>query len=151
MEFLKARLLESPCHFKVIMNSVPITNMPGVWDFLASDRWEGYPSSRNELMQFIDDNDIRNVWFLAGDFHVCFVSRLEPSGTNRSALVREIAVSSGNTNILGDTLAEPQFAFGSQNPHGLLVTFDPAADAVNVRFIDESGADAYNESLVDTP
>ncbi|MBC8071033.1 MAG: alkaline phosphatase D family protein [Deltaproteobacteria bacterium] len=152
MAFLQERLLASPCHFKVVMNSVPITNMPGIWDLAANDRWEGYAASRNALLQFIDENDIPNVWFLSGDFHVCFVSRLEPSGTTRSSQIREIAVSTGNTNVLGDLLGPPQYEFASSAAHGLIVTLDPEANAVNVRFIDPTtGDDAYNASLVDTP
>ncbi len=151
MAFLKQRLLESPCHFKVIMNSVPITNMPGAWDIAADDRWEGYPGQRQELLAHIDQNDITNVWFLSGDFHVCFVSRLEPAGSQLSARTREIAVTSGNTNPIPEFLTQldpPQFAYGVHQPRGALVTFDPQADNVYVRFLDpQTGEDLYAETL----
>jgi phosphodiesterase/alkaline phosphatase D-like protein len=148
MDWLKQTLLDSPCHFKVILNSVPITNMPFVWDFAAFDRWEGFPDSRNELLSFIDQNQIDNVWFISGDFHVCFVSRLEPMGANLSARTREIAMTGGNTNILGDTLAfTEQFDYGTGSPRGCIMTFDPATDSVNVRFINPDGSDDYNQDL----
>jgi alkaline phosphatase D len=151
MAFLQDRLRNSPCHFKIVMNSVPITNMPLLWDVAAGDRWEGYKASRDALLQFIDQHDLRNVWFLSGDFHVCFVSRLEPSGEGRAAGLREIALTSGNTSVLGDLLLGPQFAFASSAAHGVLVTFDPEADAVHVRFVDADGNDAYAQSLSDAP
>ncbi|MBX7078529.1 MAG: alkaline phosphatase D family protein [Nannocystaceae bacterium] len=151
MAFLQDRLRNSPCHFKIVVNSVPITNMPLLWDVAAADRWEGYKASRDALLQFIDQHDLRNVWFLSGDFHVCFVSRLEPSGDGRAAGLREIALTSGNTSVLGDLLLGPQFAFGSSAAHGVLVTLDPAADTVNVRFIDADGNDAFAQSLSDAP
>lgn len=148
LAFLQQRLLESPCHFKMVMNSVPITNMPLLWDLAAFDRWEGFPEQRSALLQFIDDNQIDNVWWLSGDFHVCFVSRLEPAGNGFAARSREIACTSGNTNILGDLLGGGQFAYGTSQPRGLILMFDPAANAVNVRFIDPAtGEDDYNESL----
>ncbi|MCY1072650.1 alkaline phosphatase D family protein [Nannocystis sp. RBIL2] len=149
MAWLKERLQSSPCHFKVILNSVPITDMPTIpWDFAANDRWEGYPVQRQELLDFIAAEDIANVWFLSGDFHTCFISHVEPDGDGVVAKTREIAVTGGNTNILGDFLAAPQFSFGSSNPHGCIITFDPAADEVLVRFIDaDSGQDAYSETL----
>ncbi len=148
MDFVKERLAQSPCHFKVVMNSVPITNMPFIWDIAAFDRWEGFPEQRDELLQFIDANQIANVWFLSGDFHVCFVSRIEPDGQNLSAVTREIACTGGNTNILGETLLGGQFAYGTSQPRGAIIMFDPEANAVNVRFIDpDTGEDDYDESL----
>jgi phosphodiesterase/alkaline phosphatase D-like protein len=151
MAFLKERLLTSPCHFKVIMNSVPITNMPGVWDFAADDRWEGYAAQRNEVLDHIDQHDIKNVWFLSGDFHVCFVSRLEPAGQKLSARTREIAVTSGNTNPLPEFLSQldpPQFSYGVHQPRAVLLTFDPQADNVHVRFLDpQTGEELHAETL----
>lgn len=149
LAFLQERLLNSPCHFKVVMNSVPITNMPLVWDLAAFDRWEGFPEQRNALLQFIDANQIENVWWLSGDFHVCFVSRLEPAGNGFAARSREIACTGGNTNILGDLLGGGQFAYGTSQPRGVILMFDPAANAVNVRYIDPAtGEDDFNQSLV---
>ena len=148
MEWLKDRLANSPCHFKIIMNSVPITNMPLVWDVAANDRWEGFPNDRDDLLSFIDDNAIDNVWFVSGDFHVCFISRLEMMGDSRSANLHEIAITGGRTNPLGDLLPGNQFSWGSSQPHGCLLTFDPAENSVTVRFIDPgSGVVAHEETL----
>jgi len=151
MAFLKDRLKNSPCHFKVIMNSVPITNMPLPWDVAANDRWEGYPGQRKELLDYIDQHDIKNVWFLSGDFHVCFVSRLEPSGAQLSRRTREIAVTSGNQNPIPELLTQlnpTQFDYGVHKARAALVTFDPEADAVHVRFLDpKSGVELYSKSL----
>jgi alkaline phosphatase D len=151
MMFLKDRMLNSPCHFKVIVNSVPITNMPTIWDVAANDRWEGYPQQRQEVLDFINDNNIENVWFLSGDFHVTFVSRLEPDGMDLASRTREIAITGGNENPLPEFLAglnQPQFDYGRHRARGCIITFDPMANAVNVRFIDPAnGEDVYNKSL----
>jgi phosphodiesterase/alkaline phosphatase D-like protein len=150
MAFLQDRLLNSPCHFKIVMNSVPITNMPGVWDLAAFDRWEGYPAQRDALLAFIDENLITNVWFLSGDFHTCFVARIEPSG-GLTANTWEIAVTSGNSNPLPDIatgFSDPQFDYGVTVPRGCILLFDPEANAVNVRFIDpDTGEDVYDQTL----
>ncbi len=151
MQWLTQRLLDSPCHFKIIMNSVPITDMQGGWDLAAADRWDGYPDQRAELLSFIDDNDIRGVWFVSGDFHVCFVSRLEADGTSTSARMREISVTGGNINPFNDAvapLAAPQFDYGVKLPRGCLLDFDPEADEVRVRFLDpDTGMADYDEIL----
>ncbi|HGG57561.1 MAG TPA: hypothetical protein ENK31_07180 [Nannocystis exedens] len=151
MLFLKERLLNSPCHFKVVVNSVPITNMPTVWDVAANDRWEGYPEQRDAVLDHINTNNIENVWFLTGDFHVTFVSRLEPEGDDLASRTREIAITGGRENPIPEFLTglkPPQFDYGRHKARGCIITFDPMANAVNVRFIDpETGEDVYNESL----
>jgi hypothetical protein len=151
MEFLKDRLRNSPCHFKIVMNSVPITNMPNVWDLAAYDRWEGFPGQRDELLAFIEDELVTNVWFVSGDFHVCFVARLEETG-GLVANTYEIAVTGGNTNPLGNLLPPPQFDYGSGDPRGCILVFDPVANTVHVRFIDpQTGADDYDQLLSQVP
>lgn len=134
MEWLKTRLKDSPCRFKVVMNSVPITNMPSVWDVAADDRWEGYPKQRRELFDWIDEHDIADVWFVAGDFHVGFVGRIQSSRPGRSGRMWEVAVTSGNVNPLGAVLQPPQFRYGSSEPRLVTVTFDPATGDVTARF-----------------
>lgn len=151
MAWLLDGLARSPCHFKIIMNSVPITNMPLLWDVAAGDRWEGYPDARNELLNFIQDNVIANVWFLSGDFHTCFVAHIETGG-GLLGDTYEIAVTGGRSNPLPDFLTgfdPPQFEYGVTVPRGCVLMFDPDNNAVNVRFIDpDTGDDLYNETLV---
>ncbi len=138
LAFLQDRLLNSPCLFKIVMNSVPITNMPVQWDIAANDRWDGYPGQRDTIRDFVNDNDIDNVWFVSGDFHVSFLSRLEPQGDDTFSRIREVAVASGNENpipalLLG--LNPPQFDYGLPETRGCILTLDPDNETVSVRFI----------------
>jgi hypothetical protein len=42
----------------------------------------------------------------------------------------------------------PQFDYGVTIPRGCILTFDPAANTVRVRFIDpETGEDVYDQTL----
>ncbi len=134
MDWLKQRLLQSPCHFKMILNPVPITNMRGIWDTYAFDRWEGF-RQRQELLTFIDYHAVDNVWFLAGDFHVCFSSRLEHDISKPGGKIREFAVTSGNRNYLPLPMRKPQFDFSIREDHAVLLDLDPHANAVRLRFI----------------
>jgi phosphodiesterase/alkaline phosphatase D-like protein len=136
MDWLKERLLNSPCRFRIVMNSVPITGMPRLWDLAAADRWEGYPAQRNELLDWIGSQDLRDVWFLSGDFHVCFAGRVQADRADAAGDLWEIAATSGNSNILGEGLVAPQFPFATSRPRLTLVTFDADAGSVWVRFID---------------
>jgi phosphodiesterase/alkaline phosphatase D-like protein len=147
MDFLKERLVQSPCHFKVVMNSVPMTQMPPLW-IQQQDRWQGYAAAREELLAFLEENDLDNVWFISGDFHVGFVARLETEGF-RSRLW-EVAVGPGGN--LGnpimafvqagqrdDVFPGAQFAYGEGKLAATRLRFDPAADAVHIRFTSSDG------------
>jgi phosphodiesterase/alkaline phosphatase D-like protein len=147
MEFLKERLAHSPCHFKVVMNSVPMTQMPPLW-IQQQDRWQGYAAAREELLVFLEENGLDNVWFISGDFHVGFVARLEPTGF-RSRLW-EVAVGPGGN--LGNPIMafvqagqreevfpRAQFLYGEGKLAATRLRFDPAADAVHIRYTAADG------------
>jgi alkaline phosphatase D len=150
MEWLQDGLVESDAHFKVVFSSVPITNMPNVWDFAPEDRWEGYAAQRNELLDFITGNEIDDVYFLGGDFHIGFVAHVEPSGpANR---IWEIAVGPGanGPNPLALALTAPQFDFRTDGFGTEFVTvleFDPVASSVRVLFTNTAGEVLFYEQL----
>lgn len=71
---LKADLLQARDRgvlWKFIVVSQPVQNL-GVLN--ASDRYEGYTAERNDLLRFIDLNNIRNVVFVTADFHGTIVN-----------------------------------------------------------------------------
>jgi alkaline phosphatase D len=134
MDWLTVGLMASTAHFKVILSSVPITDMP-IWYFGEDDRWEGYQSQRTELLEFIAQNGISGTWFLGGDFHIGFVSQLNISGLGSN--LREVAVGpGGNFNPVGLISFPPeQFPFSHGDPAAATwLTFDPEADTVRVEF-----------------
>ncbi|NJN20105.1 MAG: hypothetical protein HC812_01475 [Leptolyngbya sp. RL_3_1] len=59
--------------WKFVLIPEPIQNF-GVVN--AEDRFEGYAAERTEILQFINDNGIDNVVFMAGDFHGTIVNNL---------------------------------------------------------------------------
>ena len=58
-------LAASTAVFKIVMTG---DQMQQFYAF-PYDRWEGFAWERNTILHFIDDNDIRNVVFLATDIH----------------------------------------------------------------------------------
>ncbi len=124
--------------------------MPNVWDFAPEDRWEGYAAQRNELLDFITGNEIDDVYFLGGDFHIGFVAHVEPSGpANR---IWEIAVGPGanGPNPLALALTAPQFDFRTDGFGTEFVTvleFDPVASSVHVLFTNTAGEVLFDEQL----
>jgi phosphodiesterase/alkaline phosphatase D-like protein len=73
---LKADLLAAQADgvtWKFVAVPEPIQNLGVIG---AGDRFEGYARERNEILQFIDDNGIQNVVFIAADIHGTLVNNL---------------------------------------------------------------------------
>ena len=152
LEWLKQGLLDSPCHFKVILTSIPISNMPPPSWGGQADRWQGYEAQREKVLSFLDEHALENVWFLSGDIHVGTIMRVEKVGPRRRYV--EICVGpAGNINPLTLVL-EPgqeankkivfppeQFLYAGGNFQATTLTFDPQANTVRVVFLDATQGD----------
>lgn len=78
---LKADLLSAQVGgvpWKFVMVPEPIQQL-GVNG--AADRFEGYYAERNDLLSYIDQNEIQNVAFVAADIHGTLVNDLYHSST----------------------------------------------------------------------
>lgn len=153
LQWLTDGLSASPCHFKVVLTSVPITLMPGPSWGGQADRWQGYVAQREALLNFIESNAIKGVFFVSGDIHSGTIMRVEKSGY-RSKLFEVTAGPAGNINPLNLVL-EPgqeanrpvvfppnQFLYAGGNFQATVLTFDPKANTVRVVFIDPKAGDA---------
>lgn len=148
MSWLKTGLAASPARFKLIMNSVPITNMPNVWDAWPTDRWEAYGAQRTEILKFIDDAKIEGVLWVAGDFHLAFISKVSSSGVGANQ--REVLVGPGSqsSNPLESSLFAPQFSYKTGTNNYTTLKLDPAAGSVTVGYHDAAGKMFHSESFV---
>jgi hypothetical protein len=63
--FLFDRLLHSDATWRVVVNEVPMQT----YYALPYDRWEGYAAERDEILRYIEENNIHNVVFLTTDTH----------------------------------------------------------------------------------
>jgi phosphodiesterase/alkaline phosphatase D-like protein len=81
--------------WKFVMIPEPAQNTG--W-FGGNDRWEGYAPERTEVLQFINDNGIANVVFVAADVHTTFINKLvyevEPGGEQTPVAAFEISTGS---------------------------------------------------------
>lgn len=83
-QWLKDGLQNSTAKFKFIMNGPLISTLI----FVPYDRWDGYTAERQEMIDFIKDNDIRNVIFLSTDIHAAIVN--DAVGGTDSPVIREL-------------------------------------------------------------
>lgn len=89
LDWLKQGLASSDAVWKLIANSVPITSFDNpVWDvpLALNDRWEAYPAQRDELLSFLEAEQLTGVLFLSGDVHCGMIARLDPSGPRQRFL-----------------------------------------------------------------
>jgi phosphodiesterase/alkaline phosphatase D-like protein len=77
-QWLKDGLLNSTATFKFIMNGPPITELL----FVPYDRWEAYSAERKEILDFIQNNNIKNVIWLSTDFHAYILSGTQVDATH---------------------------------------------------------------------
>lgn len=74
-EWFKQKLRASTATFKIIISELIFTENFA----LPYDRWEGYWLERQEILNFILSNNIRNVVILSGDQHAGQISLVNPT------------------------------------------------------------------------
>jgi alkaline phosphatase D len=152
-------LAKSTAHFKIVLTSVPIGRLSEELYKSPSDRWEGYGAQRTELLSFIRERSIDNVWFLSGDLHIGLVHRVDREGpdaklwevcsgpagqsSHDSGLFRP-----GNEAQYARAFPAEQVVYASPNLAYTTFEFDPAASAVRVRFVDMNGVVVFDRTLV---
>jgi alkaline phosphatase D len=145
MDWLKDGLKNTPCVFKMIVNSVPISDFPLVFDFKARDRWAGYKEQRNEILSHINDNGISDVWWLAGDFHFGSIGRVSKDGP--SSAQREILWGPGGNrpDPLYYMLDDPQWDFATGDSNCMVLSCDPIAKTVRVTVVNDRGTTLFDQ------
>lgn len=158
LDWLKGALKASKAHFKVVLNSVPITLFPPPLWGVQNDRWQAYEGQRNELLDFITEEPIEHVLFVSGDFHLGLVMRVEKAGPRRR--LWEIAAGPGGNS--GNPLAlvwespdnrevafpADQFAYCGGVPAATTLELNPKDSTVRVKFIDPATDEVRFEQVL---
>lgn len=148
MAWLKTGLAESTATFKLILNSVPISDFPGVFDVQSRDRWEGYAAQRTEILAHIDDQAIRGVLWVAGDFHLASAQRVATSGPGATQIEVLVGPAAQSANPLAFSLGAPQFDFATGDDNYAVLDLDPAAGTVTIQWTSGTGAVLQTRSYV---
>ncbi len=155
----KDALLASTAKFKLVMSQLAIQQ----YYALPYDRWEGYGAERAEILNFIRDNEIKNVIFLTTDNHAnivneVFVDRFtDPEPIANELITGPIATFTLEEEIIGGYGPELLQAF-----HGILnlvevdcsnlntdsygvVDFDSDAGTVGIELKDADGEIVHDQ------
>jgi alkaline phosphatase D len=68
-DWLLRGMMKSSAIFKFVASAVPLEGG-------GSDRWDGYPKERAEIVSFIENNKIAGVVFLSADLHCAAITRM---------------------------------------------------------------------------
>ena len=141
----------SDATFKLILSSVPITNMPPVY-VKGEDRWEGYPAQREAVLSALQY--VPGVLWISGDFHFPMIGRIEPPGQPYDN-VYEVLVGPGAQIpnpawlVVANGLMKDQFLYvGGDNNYTRFLA-DPLAKppAITVEYVSGKGEVIHSETL----
>jgi alkaline phosphatase D len=126
-KWLKEQLTQSTGTFKVICSSVP-------WDFRtkgdSSDTWNGYKKEHEEILSFIDANNIEGIVLMSADRHRSDAWKLaRPNGYD----LYDFNSSRLTNQHIHPMKAEAIFSYNDPQSFGL-VTFDTTADDPTVTY-----------------
>jgi len=143
LAWFKDQLLQSTATFKLVLNSVPITDMPFLF-VDNGDRWESYASQREELLQFIEDNDIQGVLWLSADYHLPAIARVSKDGLGADMweLISGPGANMTNPAYLILKPYKDQFPYVDKGDNYFRVTVDPTVTppTATVEVVGDDGA-----------
>jgi len=140
--WLEEGLRQSTARFKLILNSVPITDMDSVYFGIgAEDRWDGHPDDRTPVLELV--RDIPGALWVSGDFHWGAVARVDPEPDQPGFDQFEVFAGPGGSPInpvafLVPTSARYPVVVSEHN--AVLIDADPDEGTLDIRFIDADGA-----------
>jgi alkaline phosphatase D len=137
MAWLKERLEKSTAVFKFVVSSVPITNFP-LSAAGESDKWEGYPAQREEILDFVEAKALKGVWWLSGDLHFGSIGGIGATGPRRK--MQEVLMGPGGTNAGSPTLSPAQWDKVIDEKNYTVFRADPVKRELTVEFIGASGS-----------
>jgi alkaline phosphatase D len=150
MDWLKAGLTASAARFKIILNSVPITDYAVLLGNAQSqDRWSGYPAQRDEVLGHIRDGGITGVLWVSGDVHFAQVANVDPVGGIAADQWEVLPGPSGSfLNAVVDLFGgDPQFPILFAAWNWGRFTCDPGVGTVHVEFVGDDGVVIAEQTL----
>ncbi len=148
LEWLIDGLVTSTAAFKIILNSVPITDWESIiLDIQAEDRWQGFPEQRSQLLSAV--GQVPGVLWLTGDFHFGAIGQVDALG-GPAQDHWEVMCGPGGSEILeyAQVLSpNSQIPVLVKTQNATLFEADPVSGEVRVRFVDNDGAIIEEMSL----
>ena len=137
-DWLKTGLKASTAVFKIIMNSVPITDFG--FSALTGDGWLNYTQQRNGVLNWVEDENIEGVLWVSGDHHFASVGQVSAFGAGSQAL--EILAGPGgqDANPVWALLRPPRWDYATGTNNYVTIALDQMTKIARLEFHDGAGA-----------
>ena len=148
LQWLIDGVRSSPARFKIILNSVPITDLNAMFSSIgAEDRWDGFPATRSALLEGIAD--VEGVLFVTGDVHYGQVGFVDPAGGVAESVYEVFTGPAGSfANVAADIfVGDPQYLWMSSAWNWCRFACDPESGTVQVTHIGDDGAPLHDITL----
>ncbi len=145
MDWLKAGLAASTAVFKVILNSVPITDFG--FSAFTGDSWLSYRDQRNELLGHIEDQNVQGVLWLSGDHHFASVGWVSANGRGAGALEILAGPGAQSANPAWRLLQPPRWPYATGTNNYVTLHLEPMSREVRVVFHDGGGVELYSKTF----
>lgn len=147
MTWLQEGLATSTARFKIILNSVPITDLHALFGQTEEeDRWDGYPADRAAILGFIAEHAVPGVLWITGDVHFGAFTHVDPAGgVAADALEVFVGPAGSQPNYLVDAfVGDPQYLWLTSAWNWARFTCDPGTGEVTLDFLDDAGSLLYS-------
>ena len=144
-------LSASEARFKIILNSVPITDLNAIFAGGGiDDRWDGFPEQRNRILQAISDRGVAGVLWVAGDVHYPQVGMVDPAGGVADDVFEVFTGPAGSfLNVAADLfVGNPQYLWMTAQYNWCRFECDPLLGTVRVTHITDDGS-VLNDILLE--
>jgi alkaline phosphatase D len=140
LEWLLNGLAASTATFKFIATPAPMTGG-------GSDRWDGYPKERSNLLRYVNEKKLPGVVFLSADLHYAAVTRI-PKGHGLIDITAG-PIAAPLNRVTNGTHRRYEF-FLAENFNFAKLTIDPKANANQalLEFIDQDNRVFYTRKIL---
>ena len=150
MAWLQQGLVDSTATFKIVCNSVPITDMSDVYfGVAAEDRWDGHPVQKQEILTWIRDEGVSGVLWIAGDFHWGALATVGRPGDPADDMWEVFCGPgvSGINPLVFLINADDHYPLVVREHNYVAFECDPMAQTIQLAFIGDDGAVIETETL----
>jgi hypothetical protein len=134
-EWLFDNLASSTALFKCIATSVPVYGG-------GSDRWDGYPRERREILQWIKEKNVKGAFFISADLHYAGVTRLLTKWGVKDITTGPMAAP---MNVIATGVSKRFEFFSNKTFNFGMITIDPKSPRphADVEILDENNSSLY--------